>query len=485
MAIRRLKQPEDVSGLEIIDITEDGRGIGKSEGRVLFIDKAVPGDIVNVTLHRRKKSLFEGRVNQLIQASSHRTDPFCEHFGTCGGCKWQHLAYPAQLAYKQKQVSDALERLAGIDAGHMMDIIPSPSTKYYRNKLEYTFSNRRWHEEKPLRSGPGTNGILNNDSPQEGALGFHVPGRFDRIIDVYSCYLQDTVSDRIRNVVRDYALRHQLSFYDLRAHEGLLRNLIIRTASTGELMVLLVFADEQARVIGELMEYIRLQFPEITSLLYMVNRKLNDTIYDQEVHCWSGRDHIFEQMESPGGPLRFKIGPKSFYQTNSAQAQRLYQIVAEVAALSGQEHVYDLYTGAGTIANFLARQAEKVTVIEYVEPAIRDARENSALNGIGNTVFFAGDMKDVLTEEFVSEQGRPEVIVTDPPRAGMHPGVVQRLLAIAPGKIVYVSCNPATQARDLLILKDHYQVSRIQPIDMFPHTTHVENVILLEHQEGN
>ena len=490
MATRRLKQQELVTGLEIIDITEDGRGIGKSEGRVLFIDKAIPGDIADVELLRRKKSLFEGRIKRLEKESAHRRTPFCLHFGICGGCKWQHLEYPAQLIYKQKQVSDALQRLAGIDADHISPIIPSPESIYYRNKLEYTFSNRRWLSPAEMINRASAEMINDGGAsaadasaapaPAAGALGFHVPGRFDKIINVDTCYLQNELSDRIRNAVRQFALETNMSFYDLRAHSGLLRNLIIRSASTGELMVIVVFADEQPEAAGPLMNFIKSQFPEITSLMYIVNRKLNDTIHDQEARVWSGKDYIFEQMEAPGGTVRFKIGPKSFYQTNSRQAQRLYQVVSDFADFKGDEKVYDLYTGAGTIANFIARQVSSVIGIEYVEPAIRDARENSVLNSVGNTTFFAGDMKDVLTAEFVAANGHPDVIITDPPRAGMHAGVVSRLLEIAPRKIIYVSCNPATQARDLLVLKEKYKVSRIQPVDMFPHTTHVENVLLLE-----
>ncbi|HYH55488.1 MAG TPA: 23S rRNA (uracil(1939)-C(5))-methyltransferase RlmD, partial [Anseongella sp.] len=409
MAIRRLKQPEQVEELEIIDITEDGRGIGRSAGRVVFVDKAIPGDIASVELFRRKKTLFEGRISRLVQASAHRVDPFCEHFGTCGGCKWQHLDYPAQLVYKQKQVSDALERLAGVDAAHISPIIPSPETSWYRNKLEFTFSNRRWLSPDDFAlKDKGELSDLN-------ALGFHVPGRFDKIINIDTCYLQQDVSNRIRNAVREYARENCLSFYDLGEHSGFLRNLIIRTASTGELMVILVFAEDQQEATGRLMDFIKESFPQVTSLLYIVNRKLNDTIFDQEVRCWHGRDHIFEEMAAAGGTVRFKIGPKSFYQTNSQQALRLYRVAADFAGLKGREKVYDLYTGAGTIANFIARQAGSVTGIEYVEAAVRDARENSALNNIENTSFFAGDMKDVLTDEFVLANGRPDVIITDPP----------------------------------------------------------------------
>lgn len=484
MATRRLKQPEQVTGLEIIDITEDGRGVGKSDGRVLFIDKAIPGDVVDVELFRRKKSLFEGRITRIVSESEFRRTPFCPHFGVCGGCKWQHLDYAGQLRYKQKQVSDALERLAGVSADLISPIIPSPETTFYRNKLEFTFSNRRWLTDGEIvsrRNGETASGLAEERSAEdENALGFHVPGRFDKIIHVDTCFLQSELSNRIRNAVAQYARENKLSFYDLRAHSGLLRNLIIRNTSTGEWMVIVVFAEDDPRSRTPLMDFIKTGFPEITSLLYIVNRKLNDTIYDQEVITWSGRDHLVEQMEASGGAVQFKIGPKSFFQTNSAQAQRLYQVVSGLAAFEGGENVYDLYTGAGTIANFVARQVRSVTGIEYIQPAIADARENSRLNGIDNTTFYAGDIKDVLTPEFVADNGQPDVIITDPPRAGMHPGVVQRLVEIGPRKIVYVSCNPATQARDLLVLKAHYAVKAIQPVDMFPHTTHVENVLLLE-----
>jgi 23S rRNA (uracil1939-C5)-methyltransferase len=452
--------------LNIIDIAEEGKGVGKSDELVVFVDKAVPGDIADVKIVKKKKNFAEAVIETLHTASPLRTDPFCQHFGTCGGCKWQHMQYGAQLQFKQKNVEAALQRLAKIDTSGMEPILGSAENKYYRNKLEYTFSNKRWLNQQDMED---------RDDLEMNALGFHVPLRFDKILDIQHCYLQAEPSNTLRNQVRGYALRSGLSFYDLRNHEGNLRNLIIRTSSTGEVMVVVVFAFVEQLQVDGLMEYLKVNFPEITSLLYIINQKKNDTIFDQDVITYAGRDHIFEEMNG----LKFKIGAKSFYQTNSLQAHELYKITKEFAGFSGDELVYDLYTGAGTIANFVAGSVKKVIGVEYVPTAIEDARFNSELNGIDNTLFYAGDMKDILTRDFIAAHGKPDVVITDPPRAGMHVDVVERLLEMEAEKIVYVSCNAATQARDLSLLKEKYTVSRIKPVDMFPHTQHVENVVLL------
>lgn len=452
--------------IEVVDIAEEGKGVGKSDDLVLFIDKAIPGDVVDVELTRRKRRFYEGKIQRLVKPSVHRKEPFCQHFGTCGGCKWQHMNYAAQLEFKQKSVVDALERLAKVDTSFIETILPSQESTYYRNKLEYTFSDRRWLTDEDIK----------NTEPMEmNALGFHIPGRFDKILDIEHCYLQSDPSNIIRNEVRAYALANDYSFYNLKNHEGALRNLIIRTASTKELMVIVVFAYATQEQIDTMMQFLKNRFPEITSLLYIVNQKKNDTIFDQEIHVFAGRDHIFEQM----GKLKFKIGAKSFYQTNSAQAHQLYTITKAFADFRGDELVYDLYTGAGTIASFIASDVKQVIGIEYVPTAIEDAKINASINNIANTKFYAGDMKDVLTADFVAEHGKPDVIIADPPRAGMHVDVVRCLLEIEASKIVYVSCNAATQARDIELLKEKYTLSRIKPVDMFPHTQHVENVVLL------
>ncbi|MGO1521805.1 MAG: 23S rRNA (uracil(1939)-C(5))-methyltransferase RlmD, partial [Sphingobacterium sp.] len=408
----------------------------------------------------------EARVSAVKKASEHRIEPFCSHFGVCGGCKWQHMDYPAQLTFKQQSVRNALQRIGKVDVTNMEDILPSENTRYYRNKLEFTFSNKRWLTNLDE---------LESDQSMD-ALGFHVPGRFDKILPIDHCYLQGGGSNDLRNRVAEFSKQAGISFYDLRAHTGALRNLIIRTSSTGEVMVIVAFAYPQEEQVSQLMEFINSTFEDITSLLYVVNQKKNDTIFDQEIHRYAGREFIYEEMEG----LRFKVSPKSFYQTNSAQAYQLYKITREFADLKGDELVYDLYTGAGTIANFIARSAREVIGVEYVPSAIEDAKVNASINGIDNTQFFAGDMKDVLTSEFIARHGRPDVVITDPPRAGMHPDVVKRMLEIESEKIVYVSCNAATQARDLEMLSEKYDVLRIKPVDMFPHTQHVENVVLLK-----
>ncbi len=454
---------EDV---RIIDIAEEGKGVGKTDDFVLFVDKAIPGDVADVQVYKSKKNFGEGRIVALKQPSEYRVEPFCEHFGTCGGCKWQHMDYTGQLKFKQKSVADALSRIAKIDVDGIMDIVPSPEDRYYRNKLEYTFSDKRW-----LYDGENKE----DETLNMNALGFHIPGRFDKILDVKHCYLQAEPSNTLRNSIRDFVIAQGYSFYNLRNHEGALRNLIVRTSSTGEVMVIVVFAYVSEEEINKLMNFIDAGFPEITSLLYIINQKKNDTIFDQDVIAFKGPEYIHEEMNG----IKFRIGPKSFYQTNSIQALRLYEITRDFAGFKGDELVYDLYTGAGTIANFIAGHVKKVVGVEYVPTAIEDAKVNSAINNITNTKFYAGDMKDVLVADFVAEHGKPDVIITDPPRAGMHPDVVNRLMEIEAPKIVYVSCNAATQARDLLVLKEKYDTVKIQPVDMFPHTQHVENVVLL------
>ena len=464
---RRIPQEKKfVSGLEIIDIAEEGKGVAKQDNLVYFIERAVPGDVVDVELMRKKKSFVEGKVTSVVKPSEYRVDPFCEHFGVCGGCKWQHMSYDAQLKFKEQYVGNQLSRIGKVDVSGMEPILGSEGTKYYRNKLEFTFSNKRWLTD------------LDEVQPGESmdALGFHVPGRFDKILAIDHCYLQQDPSNAIRNEVFEFAQANGISFYDLKFHEGALRNLIIRTSSTGEVMVIVVFAYPEEGQVELLMPFIQERFPDLTSLLYIINQKRNDTIFDQEIEVYAGRDFIYEEMEG----LKFKVGPKSFYQTNSLQAYELYKITREFADLKGDELVYDLYTGAGTIANFVAKSAREVVGVEYVPTAIEDAKINSAINEIANTKFYAGDMKDVLTAEFVAEHGKPDVVITDPPRAGMHADVVNRILEMESDRVVYVSCNAATQARDLDMLQEKYTVERIKPVDMFPHTQHVENVVLLK-----
>jgi len=462
-----LREQQILTSLTVIDIAEEGKGIARADELVVFIEKAIPGDVVDAAVYRKKKKFAEARIEKLVQASEDRVDAFCSHFGVCGGCKWQHMKYDAQLKYKQKSVLDALERLAGLAVDHAEEILPSGQDKYYRNKLEYTFSNKRW-----LTSLDGEV----NDETEMNALGFHVPLRFDKILEIEHCYLQADPSNDLRNSISAFAKQNAISFYDLRAHEGALRNLVIRTSSTGELMVIVIFAYPEEGQVALMMDYVKATFPQITSLLYIINQKKNDTFFDQDVLLYSGREFIYEEMEG----LKFRIGPKSFYQTNSLQAYELYKITRDFADLKGDELVYDLYTGTGTIANFVAKKARKVVGVEYVPTAIEDAKVNSQINGIENTVFYAGDMKDVLNADFIKENGKPDVVITDPPRAGMHPDVVERLLEMEADKIVYVSCNAATQARDLIRLKEKYDLARIKPVDMFPHTQHVENVVLLK-----
>lgn len=453
----------------ITDVAAEGKALARVNEMVVFVPFVAPGDVVDIQLTRKKHSYAEGKAVHFHQYAEKRAVPFCEHFGVCGGCKWQHLPYEEQLKYKQKQVVDNLTRIGKVPLGEVLPILGSARTQFYRNKLEFTFSNKKWLTEEQIQSGETFDDM--------NAVGFHIPGMFDKVLDIHKCWLQDDISNRIRQCIREYCLTHEgYPFFDLRNQEGFIRTLMIRTASTGDLMVVVVFFHEDHERREALLEHIVKQFPEITSLFYVINEKCNDTITDQEVLLFRGKDHIIEEMEG----LHFKVGPKSFYQTNSEQAYTLYKVARNFAGLTGNELVYDLYTGTGTIANFVSRQARKVVGIEYVPEAIEDAKVNSALNGIENTLFFAGDMKDILTESFIAEHGKPDVIITDPPRAGMHDDVINVILAAEPKRIVYVSCNPATQARDLNLLHAKYEVKKVQPVDMFPHTHHVENVVLLE-----
>ncbi len=465
---RKRKPLPILENVLITDVAAEGKAIAKIDGMAVFVPFVVPGDIVDIQLTRKKKSYAEGRAVRFEKYSETRATPFCEHFGVCGGCKWQNLPYEEQLRFKHKQVMDNLERIGKVELPEANYIMGAPETTFYRNKLEFTFSNKRWLTEDEIAS--------NKEFDNMNSLGFHIPGMFDKVLDINKCWLQDDISNRIRNSVRDYCNKHDYSFFDIRKQEGLMRTLMIRNTSTGELMVIVVFFEDDQEKRDSLMQYIAEQFPEITSLLYVINQKGNDTITDQEIITYKGSEAIYEEMEG----LRFKIGPKSFYQTNSEQAYHLYEVAREFAQLTGNELVYDLYTGTGTIANFVARDAKKVVGIEYVEEAIEDAKVNSTNNNIDNTLFFAGDMKDILNQEFINEHGRPDIIITDPPRAGMHDDVINTILFAEPKRIVYVSCNPATQARDINLLDVKYKVTKIQPVDMFPHTHHVENVVLME-----
>ena len=449
----------------------EGKAIAKVNDLVIFVPYVVPGDVVDLQIKRKKNKYAEAEAVNFHEYSSTRAVPFCQHYGICGGCKWQVLPYAEQIKYKQKQVEDNLRRIGKIELPEISPILGSAKTEFYRNKLEFTFSNKRWLTYEEVKQE------VKYD--QMNAVGFHIPGAFDKVLAIEKCWLQNDISNRIRNAVRDYAYEHNYSFINLRSQEGMLRNMIIRTSSMGELMVIIIckiVEDSEMTLFKQLLQYVADTFPEITSLLYIINNKCNDTINDLDVYVFKGNDHIFEEMEV----LRFKVGPKSFYQTNSEQAYNLYKIARDFAGLTGNELVYDLYTGTGTIANFVSRQARQVIGIEYVPEAIEDAKVNAEINGIDNTLFFAGDMKDMLTQEFINEYGRPDVIITDPPRAGMHQDVVDVILFAEPKRIVYVSCNPATQARDLQLLDVKYKVKAVQPVDMFPHTHHVENVVLLE-----
>ncbi len=472
---RRKKRPLPLlENLEIIDAGSDGKAVAKTDERVVFIPFGAPGDVVDVQVYKKKRQLYEARIKNFRKRSDLRVEAECSHFGLCGGCKWQHLSYATQLEFKQKQVKDAMERIAKIEWKEMLPIIGSPKPYYYRNKLEFTFTDRRWltdFDASKEEGGPeDTNG-----------LGFHLPGMFDKVLDVEHCYLQKDPSNAIRLAVKEYAIGNGLTFYNVRRWEGFLRNIIIRTSETGDLMVIIIFRYDDLDI-AELLQFLADKFPEITSLMYVVNEKQNDDISDQEVKLFKGEPFILEEMPSPiegEKPFKFKVGPLSFYQTNPQQAYHLYKTAFDFAGFKGDELVYDLYTGAGTIASFVAGSVKKVIGIEYVEGAVRDAGENMKINNIENTEFFWGDMAKVLNEEFIKKNGKPDIIIADPPRAGMHEKVVKQILKTAPEKIVYVSCNPATQARDISLLKEDYFIEKIQPVDMFPQTHHVENVVLL------
>lgn len=454
----------------ITAVAAEGKSLARVDDKVVFVPYVVPGDVVDLQVKKKKSSYMEAVAVRFHEYSDLRDTPFCEHYGVCGGCKWQCLKYEEQLKAKQQQVYDNLSRIGKVELPEFMPILGSKKTREYRNKLEYGFSNKRWLTEEEVKQDVKYDVM--------DAVGFHITGAFDKILDINRCHLMDDLQNRIRNDIREYALAHGLVFYDLRQNAGLLRSMMLRNSNTGEFMLLMQFriesAEEKEQAMA-LMQHLADTFPEITSLLYVDNHKANDTFGDQEVHCFKGTDFIYETMED----LKFKVGPKSFYQTNTDQAYELYSVARDFAGLTGDELVYDLYTGTGTIANFVAKKAKKVIGIEYVPEAIEDAKVNSEVNGIDNTLFFAGDMKDILNKEFIAQYGRPDVIITDPPRAGMHQDVIDTILFAAPQRIVYVSCNPATQARDLQLLDADYKVEKVQPVDMFPHTQHVENVVLL------
>lgn len=456
-----------ISDLLITDIADEGRAMGRHEGRVVFVNKAVPGDVVNVVIKRKKNKFIEATVKEIVTPSSNRIEAFCSHFGICGGCKWQNMTYQSQLVFKQKQVVDALTRIGGIQNPQVETIIASSQTTQYRNRLDFAFASREWMT---------TEQIQNEDYKAKPALGFHIPGKFDKVLTIEKCYLQDFFSNEIRNFVREYAISNNLVFFDRYSQVGLLRNMIVRNTTTGEWMVIVMFKDDDVEQRKNLLDAISEKFPQINSLQYIINTKGNDTFFDLDVHTHKGSEFITEEMEG----LQFRIGPKSFYQTNPLQAYELYKVARDFAALTGNENVYDLYTGTGTIANFVAKESKHVTGVETVAEAIEHAKVNSQLNNITNTTFFAGDIKDTLTESFFNKHQTPDVIITDPPRAGMHPDVVKALCNSSAKRIVYVSCNASTQARDISLMKEHYTFVKAQPVDMFPHTHHVENVALLE-----
>ena len=474
---RKKKELPLLEQITITDVAAEGKALARVNDMVVFVPYVVPGDVVDLQVKRKKHSYAEAVAVKFHEYSPLRSEPFCKHFGVCGGCKWQCLKYEEQIRYKQKQVTDNLVRIGKIELPEISPILGSELTERYRNKLEFTFSNKRWLTQEEVDK--------DFKYDQMNAVGFHIPGAFDKVLAIDECHLMDDICNRIRNGVRDYAYEHGYTFFDLRSQEGMLRNMMIRIAedenerSIKGLMVVMQFKivapEEEAKML-QLLQYMADTWPEITSLIYVINNKCNDTIGDLPIRVFKGEDHIIEEMEG----LKFKVGPKSFYQTNTRQAYNLYKVAREFAGLTGDELVYDLYTGTGTIANFVSRQARQVIGIEYVPEAIEDAKVNSSINGIDNTLFFAGDMKDILNQDFINEYGRPDVIITDPPRAGMHNDVIDTILFAEPKRIVYVSCNPATQARDLSLLDVKYKVKRVQPVDMFPHTHHVENVVLLE-----
>lgn len=462
------RQPILIENIEIIDTASKGKSVAKHDGRAIFVQGGVPGDICDITVLKRRKKYWEARIEKIHTYSEKRTEPKCEHFGTCGGCKWQNMKYESQLSFKQNEVLNNLKRIGGIDLPLHQEIIGSKNKYFYRNKMEYTFSNKRWLTIEEIQS--------EEDIKDKDACGFHVPGMFDKVINLHNCYLQQEPSNAIRLSVKKFADKNNLAYFDIRNQQGLLRNLMIRSSSTKDIMVLVQFYENDKKNINLMMEHIKTTFPEITSLLYIINQKANNTIYDQEVICYNGEDHIMEEMDG----LYFKIGAKSFFQTNSEQAKVLYRKTKELANITSDDLVYDLYTGTGTIAQYIATSAKKVVGIDSVEEGIKAAYLNAERNNIDNCTFYTGDMKEIFTDEFISKNGIPDVIITDPPRDGMHKKVVEQILKISAKRIVYVSCNSATQARDLALMDEKYKVSHIQPVDMFPQTHHVENIVVLE-----
>jgi len=470
---QKFKEPIHWENLTITSAGAEGKAIAKHDGMVVFITGAVPGDVVNVRVTKKKSKYAEAITTRIVTPSVDRIPAFCKHFGTCGGCKWQDLSYPKQLEYKQQQVIDNLERIGGLELPEVTPIMPSRTLTHYRNKLEYSFCNARWFTSEEI----GQEETITD----KNALGFHIPRRFDRVLDISECHLQPAPSDAIRNFFREHARQHDLTFYDQREHVGFLRTLLIRTTTTGECMVLLALGHEDVEARERILSALIAQFPELISVLWVINPKKNDTIFDLDVHVFHGRDHIVEELpDGPGGkPLRFRIGPKTFFQTNPEQTIAMYKLVRELAGLTGKENVYDLYCGAGSITLYVAGAAKHVAGVELVPESIADAKVNAELNGITNVSFTAGDMKKIFDPAFVAKHGKPDVVITDPPRAGMDEPVVRHLLELDPPVIVYVSCNPATQARDLALMNEKYRVDFVQPIDMFPHTYHVENVVRL------
>ena len=465
---KKNKAQEIIENVAVTDVADDGRAVGRAGDLVVFISHAVPGDVVDVRVTKKRKKYVESVPVHFSKYSEWRAEPVCSDFSVCGGCKWQDFDYRQQLLFKHKNISDCLVRIGKLDVPMIAPVLPANPTLFYRNKLEFTFSSNRWLTDEEIQS--------ESEITNRNALGFHIPGMFDKVFDIGRCYLQPDPSNAIRTAIRDFALQENMPFYDLRNHQGYLRTLTVRTSSTGEVMVIVSFHHEDTVMREKLLNFVWRRFPEITSLMYVINPKLNDSIADLEVNLYKGAPHIMEEMEG----LKFKVGPKSFYQTNSKQAYELYKIIRDFARLTGHEIVYDLYTGTGTIANFLAKKAKKVIGVEYISEAIEDAQHNSAINGIRNTSFFAGDMKDVFTMEFIQKYGTPDVVVLDPPRAGVHSKVVETMLLAMPLRVVYVSCNPSSQARDLSLMNEYYRITAVQPVDMFPHTHHIENVVLME-----
>lgn len=464
---KRRKDYPLIEGLHITTLAAEGKAMGKVDNQVVFVAMAVPGDVVDVQIRKHHRRYMEGTIVRFVEKSPLRVEPFCEHFGVCGGCKWQSLPYEEQLKQKTTQVEDQLVRIGHLNIPEVRPCLGSERTREYRNKLEFTFADKRWLTYEEIAEA--------GDIASTPAVGFHIPGCFDKVLDINRCHLQVDISNRIRLATKAFCIEHGYSFHNARLHEGLMRTMVIRTASTGEIMVIVVFNENDTERINALMSYLKAEFTEITSLIYMVNEKWNDSLGDREPICFAGKDHIIEEMEG----LKFKVGPKSFYQTNSEQAYELYKVTRDFADLKPTDVLYDLYTGTGTIANFCARRAAKVVGVEYVPEAIEDAKINSEINSIENTVFYAGDMKDVMSDEFIARNGRPDVIILDPPRAGVDERVLEVIKRAAPERMVYVSCNPSTQARDLALLDDMYEILTVQPVDMFPHTHHVENVVKL------